>query len=501
MNISVSTATNIDKELVDFFSTRNKLYDITPFGIGTPYVESLSSYMIRLATLHMVSVSSLIESIISPYLTIEYIKKKNLEKSLSNYNSIFINSNSPGTLDYLNALEILVGRDDLQYLTLLNWEGFLGSRVITHNRRWCPSCLERMKCNSEEIYEPLIWLISAVEKCDIHEIPLRDKCPNCNRNLSFLHKKIMNGHCQHCGIWLGEQKNITKVMLTSEEKYNFTTFKELIKYAPHLCSFPSKTFVSIFLSNCLKELGFKSKSEFARFLGTNLEILTKWIRNTRHPNVNSLLKISKKMNVTIYQMIDNPKLTIDFDFRNKTNYNITKDFIEQILRTELLSENPRSINQIISQEDFGIKKAKKNFPELCKAVKVHYFECKKKKQFRHKEDVKMKLKICLQREMPISLNQFARENDYRVGTIKEYHPNLCSKVVKRYKDYLHSLKQKMTENILNEVEATVYKLHNEGIYPSIHAINKSLSNNHLFLKKDVKDAWKQFMRNLGYDVH
>ena len=503
MNISVNKTTNIEKELVGFLSTRNILYNIIPIGIGFPYVESLSSYMIRLATFHNLSVSSLIESVISPYLTIEYIRKKNHEKSLTNYNSIFINSNNPGTFDYLNALEILVGRDDLQYLTLVNWHGVLGGRIITHNRRWCPACLDRMKCSNEIIYEPLIWLISAIDKCDIHEIPLRDRCPKCDRTLSFLHKKILNGYCQYCGTWLGEQKDVTKGILTSEEEYKLKTFKELIMHAPYCSSFPSKKLYSSFLSKCINELGFESKRKFAQFLEVRDDILINWSRGARYPNVSSLLKVLGKMNLTIYQMINGSEITIyPNSEKNKehTNKYVSLNYIEQTLRAELLSENPRSLGEIIKQEDFGIKKAKKYFPELCISIKKHYFECKKKKHLNHQEDVKTKLIACLERDLPISLNQFAIENVYRVGTIKLYHPDLCSKVVERYKDYLHSRKQNRIENLLNEVEAAVNKLHNDGIYPSIHAINKLLNSSHLFLKKEVKDGWKHFMRNLGYEV-
>lgn len=40
---------------------RSRLHSIEPIGVGTPFVESLTGYMIRLAASHAVRVSDLIE--------------------------------------------------------------------------------------------------------------------------------------------------------------------------------------------------------------------------------------------------------------------------------------------------------------------------------------------------------------------------------------------------------------------------------------------------------
>lgn len=42
------------------------LYSLTPCGLGTPYVESLSSYVTRLAEAHVISVWRLILHVLSP---------------------------------------------------------------------------------------------------------------------------------------------------------------------------------------------------------------------------------------------------------------------------------------------------------------------------------------------------------------------------------------------------------------------------------------------------
>ncbi|PEA52838.1 hypothetical protein CON64_21960 [Bacillus pseudomycoides] len=55
------------------YSQRNQLYGLKPIGIETPYVESLTSYLIRLSEAHQVYPSSLISYVIAPILGKEFL--------------------------------------------------------------------------------------------------------------------------------------------------------------------------------------------------------------------------------------------------------------------------------------------------------------------------------------------------------------------------------------------------------------------------------------------
>src|SRR5215211_5768424 len=45
---------------------RSRLYSLVPIGLGTPYVESLTSYVSRLAVAHCLEVGKLIAGVIAP---------------------------------------------------------------------------------------------------------------------------------------------------------------------------------------------------------------------------------------------------------------------------------------------------------------------------------------------------------------------------------------------------------------------------------------------------
>ena len=61
------------------FPPRSRLYSLEPVGMGTPHVESLTSYIARLAEAHCVTPRILIEREIS-LLREKYSKQKNLLK-------------------------------------------------------------------------------------------------------------------------------------------------------------------------------------------------------------------------------------------------------------------------------------------------------------------------------------------------------------------------------------------------------------------------------------
>ncbi|MEM5672834.1 hypothetical protein AAHB54_22350 [Bacillus cereus] len=53
--------------------TRSRLYGLCPKGINTPFVESLLSYLIRLAEVHAVHLGDLLAYEIAPILEKQYL--------------------------------------------------------------------------------------------------------------------------------------------------------------------------------------------------------------------------------------------------------------------------------------------------------------------------------------------------------------------------------------------------------------------------------------------
>ena len=177
-----------DMKLIEsFLSTRSILYNLEPIGLGTPYVESLTSYISRLAFAHNINVSTLLKGTVVPITEKKYLKN-NLSKGVFGSTPKYINGNSQVSQDYVDVFEKLTGRNDLQFLTMLNWSAIFPQNTIGNHRKWCPVCLEKMYNESKEVYEPLIWYLTDVNKCDIHEVILENEIHRCDLRF-YLYEK------------------------------------------------------------------------------------------------------------------------------------------------------------------------------------------------------------------------------------------------------------------------------------------------------------------------
>src|SRR5258707_9156811 len=95
--------------------SRSRLYHLEPIGIGTPFVESLTSYIVRLAHAHCVEPRMLVVHEILPYL-------RELGRLVSKPRSLLM-INGMGSLasQWVQAVEELTLCRNLRFLTMLSW--------------------------------------------------------------------------------------------------------------------------------------------------------------------------------------------------------------------------------------------------------------------------------------------------------------------------------------------------------------------------------------------
>lgn len=81
--------------------------------------------------------------------------------------------------------------------------------VLANNVRWCPCCLR------ESEHWRAHWELAMVSCCPVHEIYLRDRCPDCS---SPIYWRGLNLAQCHCGLRLSAQKNVIRSKPTVIEK-------------------------------------------------------------------------------------------------------------------------------------------------------------------------------------------------------------------------------------------------------------------------------------------
>ncbi len=184
-------------------------------GIGTPYTESLTSYMTRLALNHHLRPWQLYVSELVPliqddeYLLLMDTKKKSIKQTFlttraTPSNLSVINGLKHITTVIVAAMEKLTQRDDLRWLTLVSWFNVIDhkSSPLKRHCAWCPHCYELWHQQGEVIYIPLLWLLEKVKFCPHHQIPLRNQCPYCR---NYLLNFCQPGYCSYCREWLGQR--------------------------------------------------------------------------------------------------------------------------------------------------------------------------------------------------------------------------------------------------------------------------------------------------------
>jgi hypothetical protein len=187
-----------------------RLLPISVGGYGTAEIESLPSYVHRLAYHHGIYVGELLRFVVR-----QLERDKNYVSTVAKLPSYI----HPEDILRKNKLaDSLVAM--LEYITR---QGLCGTTVsifndpltISRNElykgfRWCPECISEMIKIKEDPYFKLIWQFRAIIACPVHRTPLIQCCEHCGCDQTTYVKRCSLGFCQSCGIALSLRKTRLK---------------------------------------------------------------------------------------------------------------------------------------------------------------------------------------------------------------------------------------------------------------------------------------------------
>ena len=171
-----------------------ELLPIEPCGQVSGAVESLSSYLCRLAVSHWLTPTNL-------YLEMHRRAFGRTPRALK------CDSRVDGSTRTSELLAQLVGTYspisfDFQRLTYLGWKTTFaasGAGLLSKNLKWCPECLAHDEEAKSPKYHRLLWNIAALDVCPEHETLLLSQCPHCAHRQEFVVSRWQVGYCQWCG--------------------------------------------------------------------------------------------------------------------------------------------------------------------------------------------------------------------------------------------------------------------------------------------------------------
>ncbi|WP_227415923.1 TniQ family protein [Stenotrophomonas maltophilia] len=170
------------------------LLKVSPIGVGTDEVESLSSFLFRLASANGVTLYQLAE------LVRRASSHSDAGERCSKTQRVF------DARARLSAIEALSGNKDLTRLTYLPLSADNGAgarRSLRDSRAWCEQCFVEDRSAERQPFDRLIWSSRYMMRCPFHRILLRTTCPRCvNVQPLGEGRRVFSTHgidcCVHC---------------------------------------------------------------------------------------------------------------------------------------------------------------------------------------------------------------------------------------------------------------------------------------------------------------
>jgi len=210
------------------YSQRSQLYSLHPIGVKEAYIESLTSYLIRVSEAHQVYPSSLISYVIAPILNKEFFIYSTARGGNRFYDGAkTMNGFGSNARDMVGALEKLTKVQQLGILTFASIKEVIPLRYLLKNHlAWCPVCYEKQLNTGNAIYNLLLWSLEMVNTCSKHRCKLESECFLCHKKIPILHRKSQNGYCPYCNTWLGTELNFNRFSDENDFDYKINLMAE-----------------------------------------------------------------------------------------------------------------------------------------------------------------------------------------------------------------------------------------------------------------------------------
>jgi transcriptional regulator with XRE-family HTH domain len=442
------------------FLPRSRLFHQLPIGVGTPHVESLTSYVSRLAVAHSVSTGTLLAIEVGPLIKTNYPPSRKSIVAIYGQESVrALNGIRLGALQLVQALEKLTLRTDLRFLTMLPWaEVFPVLGLLKHKQAWCPLCLQELLENRKEIYLPLLWALNVIKVCPYHYQPLQLQCPHCHAQFLPLWRSSRPGYCLKCSGWLGSSKDARDVepnFVKAADEFQWdiwaaNTVGDLIAKAPYQPSPLPRETIKKSLVFFVNKFSNGNVLAFEQLIKLSQSEITQWYSGTTIPTLDKLLRICYQLKISL----------------------------SEFLQPEILPQP--SINQVA----------------LCLSSRQRQSTATSQ---RNKERIRSLLKSVLsQNEYPSpSVREVARRYHVSCTTFYYYAPDLCQAISARYWDYKKLVQQQTIQRGISEVKRLAPELVAQGITPSVKNLKSVMTNPEALWHEEVLETLSEVRRSLG----
>ncbi len=461
--------------------SRSRLYHLEPIGIGTPYVESLTGYIARLAETHCVTPKDLIMQ--------EIIPSQSQTGPILNYyyrlnqfwinNAMTLNGISPIARLWVERLQSFTSCENLRFLTLLTWSEVIGlNKLLRRRKAWCPVCYEEWRQTHQVVYEPLLWALASVSICFKHRQLLITSCPQCQRSSPLLTQIMRLGYCSQCMLWLGNALSPQVLGTTSNDreelKHRYWVTEvvgELLASAPNLSAPPSKDQIAAMMILCLEYYAKGNMRALARLVKLNAQALWEYIRGTEVPNFDSLLRLCSALSITPLEFLATktlpdqriPQFVVDnlpvvSPRKRKPLSDDDVKRMRQVLEAVIAEERdpPSNLLEVANSIGYDVSTIRRHCPDLSKKISARSYRQWIEDDYHR---MKQELENALKSDERVSLSAVAQRFGCDSGVLHRRFPALCRAVVTRYRerfDY-EQIHRRLKEVLANNQETPSVK--------------------------------------------
>lgn len=511
-------------------SLHSVLYALAPMGIGTPLVESVQSYVRRLAQAHCVRpfamISYIIDAADTSVSTLAY--ERGGKKTSQEVNWRGMSGLGKVAQRWVNRLSELTGRNDLAYLNFLPYQhGLTECGLSRLERAWCPMCYNDWRSRRLPVYDPLLWSVQAVTFCPYHHTQLETMCPHCGRTPHHFGKHAHPGCCSFCGGWLGdavpvpfERSGHDPVANVGDEDFGVwatDVFSRLLAASPCLETWPRHGHLSQIFTWAFQAHGI-TLSEFARHLGLPIGTAWLWMGGRRQcvPQTQKLLSFCFRAGIDLATILTLPcdsQQVIDV-FAHVASEIITVDRknkrlpfpdtfdVAAALKAELAQpEVAQPLYVIAAQLGCTTKQLRYREPELCDALVARHREWRhihrpghaptafKKIRFRHQlEQAREQIQLLLNSDTkpPLKIEEVSRRVGVCTSTLYRYLPELCKAFTDKRKNWFDADRAtKALEHLMASHERP----------PRVQEAAYSLGHARTTLKDKIPEVYERFIQH------
>jgi hypothetical protein len=455
---------------------RSRLYRLEPVGVGTPYVESLTGYVARLAESHCITASALFGWELVPRIEQKWLRNGQTNRAMilaSKFRAVARAMNGTGVTaeDWVRIVEAGTTRNDLSHLTMMAWRGVLSQRhLLRPMRAWCPACYEDWRGRSHTVYEPLMWALSVVTSCSIHRLRLRTTCRHCDQQLFHLESHSRPGFCSACRGWLGSR--LSKGDEMSGDEYQRqervgTAIGELLSAVPRLARRPEKQVIARSTALCVERataggtiLGFSKTHRLPK------QTIGNWRRGDSTPSLDSLLPFCFSAGVSLKDFLTggveagasgacpasakNETIQVRAEAPQRRRRDIDQKRDARILKAAFKENPPRSMIRIALGMGRQPSSLKYQFPDLCEAIVARFSEHQKASNLNKWGVAQSALEAALVDQSHPCVAEVARRIGWNCLRLRRRFPELCLLVTARRAEFKIEGQRKI-EDLLNAV--------------------------------------------------